>query len=314
MTSKEVPALKSVASIGECMIELAGGASGWKMGYAGDALNTLWVLRALLPQAVTTDFVSAFGTDPFSVGQIAFMTQNGIGVSHSPRLEAYHPGLYAITLDGAERSFTYWRSQAAARHLADDPVALGQSLRARRLVYFSGVTLAILGKEGRATLLQALDEARGAGALIAFDPNYRPRLWASAAEAWAAVDEALAHVDIALPTFPDEQALYGDGAPEETAARHSRAGVKEIVVKNGPQAALVRTGERSKSVAAIRVDIPLDTTGAGDAFNGGYLAARLQGLQPVAAAGYAHRTAAATVQVHGALAPVAVLRRAFAGA
>jgi 2-dehydro-3-deoxygluconokinase len=314
MTSKTIPAVRSIASVGECMIELSGSGSGWKMNHAGDAFNTLWVLRALLPQTVTTDFVTAFGTDPFSGEQIAFMAANGIGVSSSPRLAAYHPGLYAITLEGGERSFTYWRSQAAARHLADDPVVLGQSLASRQLVYFSGITLAILDAAQRKALLMALDAAREQGALIAFDPNYRPRLWADKEETQSVITDALAHVDIALPTFPDEQALYGDGTPDETAARLALAGVREIVVKNGPEAAWVRTAGMSEKISAIRVDSPLDTTGAGDSFNGGYLAARLQGVEAPAAAGRAHRVAAATVQVYGALAPAPSLRSAFSGA
>lgn len=313
MAGEGILAVSSVAGVGECMIELSAGAGGWKMGYAGDTFNTLWALRALLPDAVAADYVSAFGTDPFSVGQVAFMAQNGIGVSHSPRLEAYHPGLYAITLDGAERSFTYWRERSAARHLADDPAALAESLSARRLVYFSGITLAILDDAARKALLRAIRGARGAGALIAFDPNFRPRLWESPEQARAAVDEALADVDIVLPTFPDERALYGDGAPEETAARLFTCGVREIVVKNGSEAALVKTAERSTGVPAMVVEVPLDTTGAGDAFNGGYLAARLLGMEPVAAAACAHRIAAATVGVHGALAPAATLKSAFAG-
>lgn len=314
MTSEAIPAVRSIASIGECMIELSTGGSGWKMSHAGDAFNTLWVLRALLPETVTTDFVSAFGTDPFSGEQIAFMAQNGIGVSNSPRLAAYHPGLYAITLEGGERSFTYWRSEAAARRLADDPVLLGQSLASRQLVYFSGITLAILDSARRRALLQALDAARGQGALIAFDPNYRPRLWADKSAAQSAITEALAHVDIALPTFPDEQALYGDRTPNETAARLALAGVKEIVVKNGPEAAWIETAGVSKKISAIRVDNPLDTTGAGDSFNGAYLAARLHSMEVPIAAECAHRVAAATVQVYGALAPAASLRSAFSGA
>ncbi len=313
MASRHVLPVTSIASVGECMIELSAGDSGWKMGHGGDTFNTLWVLKALLPQAVGADYVSAFGTDPFSKQQIAFMAANGIGVSHSPRLEAYHPGLYAITLDGAERSFTYWRSQAAARHLADDPAALEKSLASRGLVYFSGVTLAILEEAARRVLLQALAAARSKGALIAFDPNYRPRLWAGGAQARAAIATALPHVDIALPTFPDEQALYGDTTPQETAARLVRAGVGEVVVKNGAEAALVRAAGLSSEIPAIRVEHPLDTTGAGDSFNGGYLAARLQGMEPAVAAECAHRVAAATVKVYGALAPAALLQDAFSG-
>lgn len=294
------------------MIELSGGASGWKLGYAGDTFNTAWVLRALLPQTTATDFVSAFGTDPFSVAQIAFMADNGVGIAHSPRLEAYHPGLYAITLDGAERSFTYWRTQAAARRLADDATALANSLSARELVYFSGITLAVLDGRGRKVLLQTLADARRQGALIAFDPNFRARLWEDRAQAQGAIAEALAHVDIALPTFSDEQALFDDATPQETAARLRSAGVAEVVVKNGAEAALVTTAELSESVPAESIDNPLDTTGAGDAFNGGYLAARLLGMAPLPAARCAHRIAGATVQVYGALAPAEILRKALA--
>lgn len=296
------------------MIELSAGDAGWRLGYAGDAFNTLWVLRALMPQDVATDFISAFGSDPFSTAQIAFMAENGVGIAHSPRLEARHPGLYAITLDGAERSFTYWRSEAAARRLADDSVALESSLASRQLVYFSGITLAILDEAGRGTLLRALAAARGQGALIAFDPNFRSRLWADKAEAQAAIGAALAHVDIALPTFPDEQELYGDGTPGQTARRLSDAGIEEVVVKNGSQAALVTAAGQSVEVPAIALADPLDTTGAGDSFNGSYLAARLLGIEPVAAAGLAHRVAAASVRFYGALAPASLLREAFASA
>ena len=313
MANEAILAVQSIASVGECMIELSTGDSGWKMGHAGDAFNTLWILRALLPENVKTDFISAFGTDPFSTEQLAFMAASNIGVAHSPRLAAYHPGLYAITLDGAERSFTYWRSEAAAKRLADDPALLSKSLASRQLIYFSGITLAILDGARRQAFLKAVGAARGQGALIAFDPNFRPRLWADKEDAQATITDALAHVDIALPTFSDEQTLYGDQTPDETAARLALAGVREVVVKNGAEAALVKVAGSSTSVAALHVGNPLDTTGAGDAFNGGYLAARLHGIKPAIAAECAHRVAAATVQVYGALAPAPSLRKAFHG-
>lgn len=297
-----------IASVGECMLELSRDGDAWRMKHAGDTLNTLWAMRALLPEAAQADYVSAFGTDPFSDRQVAFMAENGIGIAQSPRLDGVHPGLYAITLDGAERSFTYWRNQSAARRLADDPVRLGQSLSGRDLVYFSGITLAILDARGRENLLGALDVARRAGAKIAFDPNYRPRLWSHADEARAAFEAALRVVDIALPTFDDEAVLYGDLRPEDTAERLMGAGVREIVVKNGAEAAYLWAGQEETRVPAETVEKPLDTTGAGDSFNGGYLAGRLSGLSPLDAVRLAHRVAARTVQVYGALAPPAALK------
>lgn len=299
-----------IASIGECMIELSGGDGGtWRMGFAGDTFNTLWALHALSPSHPAT-YVSAFGDDPFSKDQTAFFAQHGIGVGSSPVIAGARPGLYAITLTGAERSFTYWRGDAAARQLASDPGALRKSLQKQSLIYFSGITLAILEQAARTTLLDAIGAARKAGSLVAFDPNFRARLWPNVEEARRAAIDACALSDIVLPTFPDEQALFGDVSPQETAARLG-ATVAEVVVKNGELPALVVAAGSIDSIAAVTVDEPLDTTGAGDSFNGAYLAARLAGDEPPAAARRAHGVAAAVVQVRGALAPAETLRAAF---
>lgn len=298
---------KGVASIGECMLELSARPDGaWDLGYAGDTFNTLWAIRALT--GFSCDYVSAFGDDPFSAKQIAFLAEAGIGIGSSPIIAGARPGLYAITLTGAERSFTYWRSDSAAKQLASQPEQLEKSLESRALVYFSGITLAILSPQARETLLAAVVEAREAGSLVAFDPNYRPRLWSSPGDARAAIDAAVAVCDIALPTFPDEQMLYGDASRETTVDRLARAGVREIVVKDGADPCLVVKEKDRSKVPAVHVANPLDTTGAGDSFNGGYLSARLLGHSPVEAAAMAHRVAAAVVQVRGALAPYETLR------
>src|SRR3954464_1154476 len=142
-----------IASIGECMLELSGrSGANWHMGFAGDTFNTLWALHALSGERPAT-YVSAFGDDPLSQGQISFFAENGIGIGASPVIAGARPGLYAITLTGAERAFTYWRSDAAARQLASDPAALAKSLENQALVYFSGITFAILDGGARKTLL-----------------------------------------------------------------------------------------------------------------------------------------------------------------
>lgn len=305
---------QGIASVGECMLELSGqGGETWRMGYAGDTFNTLWTLRALTEPEHDADYVSAFGDDPFSIKQIEFLRDNGIGIAASPVIPGARPGLYAITLTGAERSFTYWRSDAAARQLAKDPAALEKSLANRALVYFSGITLAILSVDARGVLFEALAAARAKGARIAFDPNYRPRLWPDADVAKTAIGQALATTDIALPTFPDEQALFGDATPEDTAKRLESLGVAEIVVKDGEAPALIlHYGDRHHA-PSTNVATPVDTTGAGDSFNGAYLAARLAGDAPMEAVVRAHRVAGAVIQVRGALAPFEMLRAAFNG-
>ncbi len=305
--------MSGFAAIGECMIELSG-ASGdqWRMGFAGDTLNTTWYVRALADPNFAVDYVTAFGDDPFSIKQRAFLRDHGINTAHSPIIVGARPGLYAITLTGSERSFTYWRNDSAARHLADDPDALARSLEGRRIIYFSGITMGILSPKSRQNVLNAVSNARRQGSLIVFDANYRPRLWENAETAKQVLSNAFHVTDIALPTFPDENALFGDTTPTDTAHRLSSYGVKEIVVKDGTDPALVIADGVTTQVPAARAEA-VDTTGAGDSFNGGYIAARLANLDPVTAAARAHKVAARVVEFHGALAPMDEARKAFAG-
>jgi 2-dehydro-3-deoxygluconokinase len=303
--------VKRIAAVGECMLEFAPDGHGlWRLGFAGDTFNTIWTMRALMPQETAVDFVSAFGDDPFSKDQLGFFATNGIGIAASPRIAGGRPGLYAITLDKHERSFTYWRRDAVARQLADDGDKLRESLTARHLIYFSGITLAILEEDARTRLLAALKDAKTAGSLLAFDPNYRPRLWASAEMARSSIESAAAIADIVLPSFDDEKLLFGDREISETATRLRQLGVAEFVIKNGDGAALLHAEGDTQVISGVKVAHPVDTSGAGDAFNGAYLAARISGKGPSASVSFAHSVAASSTEIRGALMPIESLAEA----
>lgn len=291
-------------AIGEAMVELAPvGGESYRRGFAGDVLNTATTLGRAMGSPGDVAFVSRVGTDRISGQFLRMLQDHGL----DPRWLGRDPdrvmGLYLIELDGVERHFTYWRGQSAARHLADDADWLNAALAGAGLVYLSGITLAILSDPARETLLAALATARGQGARIAFDPNYRPRLWAGPEQARAAMARMNELCDIVLPSFDDEQRLWGDPSVDATVARYRACGIAEGAVKDGhgPVRLWDRGGMHWHDTPAVP-DIR-DTAGAGDAFNAGYLAARLLGHPPQASIAPAQRLAALALQQSGALIP-----------
>ncbi|MEF2552766.1 sugar kinase [Aurantimonas sp. A2-1-M11] len=289
-------------SIGECMVELSSAGEGlYRKGFAGDTFNTAWYLRRGLGDGWDVAYHTALGTDTTSDEMLAFFADAGLATDLVRRIPERMPGLYMIHLDGAERSFSYWRDSAAAKLLAADPDHVARAGAAGDAFYCSGITLAILSPADRQRLLDMLGAARAAGKFVAFDPNIRPRLWPEPDEMRAAMEAGAAVASICLPSFPDEVAAFGDTSPEATAERYLACGAREVVVKDGADPALVAAGGSVQKVAARPVADVVDTTGAGDSFNAGYLAARLEGIEPARAAERGHELAGEVVGHYGAL-------------
>lgn len=306
---------KRLVCVGEAMIELApvggneppGGAPLYRMGFAGDTLNTAWYARRRLPAGWSVAYHTRLGTDGQSQRMLAFMRDAGLDTATIGRDSDRRPGLYTIELENGERSFSYWRDASAARHLADDAHALADALKGTGgggAIYLSGITLAILAPAARDTLLRTVERARDAGARIAFDPNLRPALWSDAATMRHAVTRAAGLAHIVLPSFGDERAAFKDADPLATARRYAEAGAAEVAVKNAGGSMAVFADGAVRSVGPFEAVAPVDTTGAGDAFNAAYIAARLLGRDVDVALAEGHALAAQVVRHPGALVAV----------
>lgn len=260
------------------MVELSPtpSAQTYRLGYAGDTLNTAWYLRRLLPEADQVDYVTAVGTDPISDQMLDFLRAAGIGIGHVQRHGDRSVGLYLIQLQDGERSFAYWRGESAARGMVRDADAVRMALTGADIAYLSGITIAILPPEDRARLAELLSEFRAAGGKVVFDPNLRPRLWSAPEEMTMGIMALAGVSDIVLPSFEDEATWFGDADPAATARRYADAGVGCVVVKNGPGDILVQTAAGKTVVRVTPSDSVVDTTAAGDSFNAGFLAAMLQ--------------------------------------
>ncbi len=291
-------------SVGECMIEMSGGEDGlYRLGYAGDTLNTAWYARARLGDDWDVDYVTALGDDIYSAQMADFFDENGIGVDYIQQVENRRPGLYMIHQAHGDRHFTYWRGQSAAKFMTEDAEALYEAFEGADIAYFSGISLAILAPRARGRLMKAIYLAREGGARVVFDPNERPALWTSPAVMGSTICAAAILANVVLPTFPDEKALFGDASPEAVAERYLNWGAEEVVVKNGAEPAFVAAKGAQGWVAPRPGAKSVDPTGAGDSFNGAYLAARAQGVPPLEAAERAHALAAIVIGHKGALVP-----------
>jgi 2-dehydro-3-deoxygluconokinase len=297
--------LVQVVVVGECMLELVGQLQGhdqgWQLGYAGDSFNTaLYLSRLRVPVA----YLTALGADPFSQDMRAAWASEGIDTSMVLTDPSRLPGLYAIRNDAdGERHFYYWRERSAARQLFTLPgieVALTRTRRAEWL-FLSGITLSIFTPAEREQLVQIAAAVRAGGGQVVFDPNYRPALWSSEAQAREAFATLAPTVTLALPTYADEATLFGDSDPLQSVDRWRRLGATEVIVKLGAQGCLAAADAETLRVAPAATVSPVDTTGAGDAFNAAYLAGRIAGLEPSAAARGANRLAGEVIQHRGAI-------------
>ena len=300
--------MAGVIALGECMAELSlTGGNAAAIGYAGDTFNTAVYLRRL---GLEVAYASAVGqSDPFSAGIMASLAGEGIGQALMVEASGRLPGLYAIQCDAqGDRSFFFWRNEAPARDYLTlvDLEALGVALRTADLIVISAITLAILGEAGRGVLLKLASEAARAGVAVALDSNYRPRLWAGPDVGRAAIEAILPHCRY-LSLSADDVAAFGGRSAEAMARVWAARGV-EVVLRHADHRIEVLSGDSAElfppepALAAV-----VDTTGAGDSFNAGYLATRLRGGSAAEGVAAGRRLAAVVVQHPGAIIPKAAM-------
>ena len=301
---------KKIAVIGECMIEMSEKGAEVKRGFGGDTLNTsVYIARQVPADQLSVEYVTALGNDNFSQQMLDAWQGENVGTGLIQRMADRLPGLYYIeTDDTGERTFRYWRNEAAAKFWLEtsESAAICETLATFDYLYLSGISLAILSPSSREKLFTLLRECRANGGKIIFDNNYRPRLWASQQETQQVYQQMLACTDIAFLTLDDEDALWGEKPVDEVIARTQAAGVQEIIIKRGADSCLIAVdNEPVIEVAAVKLpkESVVDTTAAGDSFSAGYLAVRLTGGDAAQAAKRGHLTASTVIQYRGAIIP-----------
>ncbi|KXI29079.1 sugar kinase [Paraglaciecola hydrolytica] len=286
--------------VGECMVEMSSrGQQTYYQTFAGDTYNTaVYFKRCNSVESI--QYLTAIGSDEISEQLLVQMQAEDLATELTLRSSNKTLGLYTINTDEAgERSFAYWRSDSAAKQMLSllDPTVLGTP----KSFFFSGISLGILSDDDKQKLLELANKLKQQGCKIIFDPNYRPKLWVSAERARIWTDKAYALADIAFPGCDDHLTLYGHNNLNEVQQHVVALGVQEIVIKNGEHGIQIFSQGQHCIVPAHRVSKVVDTTAAGDAFNGGYLAARFAGQNEQSAAGFGAKIAAYVIGHRGAI-------------
>ncbi len=276
----------------------------YKKGFAGDVFNTGIYLKRCVKELANVSFLTAVGNDENSNEMLAMMEEESLDNSLVYRSSTAQMGLYLIDLDSeGERSFSYWRETSAAKQVVrfissdlDNP-AYSQVDN----FFFSGISIAILSEGERQKLWRFILQLKASGTKIIFDPNYRPTLWTSLNETRTAYATAFELADIALPGVDDHMVLYNAKNAEDVADFLEQFSIKEIIIKNGSQGMLLSVDGVRCYIDVEPVKQVVDTTSAGDAFNGAYLSARLLGRSTEQSAKFAAKVSACIIQHKGAI-------------
>jgi 2-dehydro-3-deoxygluconokinase len=294
--------MTDLVCIGEPMLEFnqqpgTGDRRLYLEGFGGDTSNAA---IAAARAGASVAYLTALGQDVAGDRFADLWQREGIETAYVRRAADRPTAVYFVTHGPAGHAFLYYRagSAASAYAPADVPEAL---IAGAKILYASGISQAISPSAADA-VFHAIAIARRHGVKVAYDTNYRPRLW-PAARAAAVIHAAIAQADIALPGLDDAIALTGLTDPESIADFYLQLGPRIVVLKMGEQGALLATPDGRTHIPTFPCT-PVDATGAGDAFCGNFLARILAGDAPEPAARYAAAAAALKCEGYGAVAPL----------
>ena len=296
-----------ILSVGECMAEFSPDEQLGKfnLGFAGDTFNTAWYI-ANNHADVNSAYFSKVGDDELSDQMLKFMSDNQVDTTYIKKVAGSTIGLYLISLVDGERTFSYWRNKSAATFLGQNVDDVGNAMKKQDMIYFSGITLAILDQNSRENLFSCLKSARRAGKKIAFDPNLRPKLWNDKKEMCDVIMAGANLSDIILPSFEDEATWFSDADPLSTLARYQNVGAETVVVKNAGDPVSFWSQHGTGTYLVESVEKIIDSTAAGDSFNAEILVGLLREIPLADAINNAANLAKKVLMGQGALVKISI--------
>lgn len=271
-----------VTALGEVLIDFTdagisdAGQKLFERNPGGAPANVLVALQRLGHQ---TAFLGKVGADMHGEFLRATMEANNIDVRGLLVDPHYFTTLAFVALDDqGDRSFSFARKPGADTQISAEE--LDTKLIEESKIFHIG-SLSLTDEPARAATFAALETAKAASCVMSYDPNYRANLWPGAPAAVEQMRAVLPYMDIMKMSDNECELLTDIADPAEAAKKIVSGNVKVCCVTLGSEGALVCTKDGVATVPPFKTEA-VDTTGAGDSFWGGFLAAFLEsGLTPV---------------------------------
>jgi 2-dehydro-3-deoxygluconokinase len=284
--------------LGEALTEFnQTGTDTYTRGFGGDTSNCA---IAAARQGARVGYISAVGEDAFGDALVQLWLDEGINTDAVARDASAATGVYFVSHDASGHRFSYLRRGSAASRMSAQMLDPNTISRARYL-HLSAISQAI-SQSACDTCFTAIDVARANGVVLAYDTNLRTNLW-PVRRARAIIKETLKLADIVLPGLDDAQAIFGLTEPDLIVDEILHAGAKVVALTLGADGVLIATATARAKLPAHRVQA-LDATGAGDTFDGAFLARLAAGDDVWVAGRYANAAAALSTLGYGAVAPI----------
>jgi 2-dehydro-3-deoxygluconokinase len=286
-----------ILCLGEPLGEFNATADGLVFGHGGDVSNTA---IAAARQGARVGMATALGGDSVGRSFLELWEREGVSGEYVLTDPDAPTGLYMVDHGPEGHRFSYWRAGSAASRMKPGDVP-DAAIERTRVLHVSAISQAI-STSACDLVFEAIDRARARGTLVSYDTNLRLKLW-PLARARAIIQATAAMADLVLPGLDDARLLTGRDDPDEIANAYLDAGAKAVALTLGAAGALVATPEGRIRARAPRVSA-VDATGAGDCFDGAFLAEYLKTGDAFVAGRYAAVAAALSTEGFGAVAPI----------
>ena len=291
--------MPDIIAIGEPLFELnqPKGQDVFQKGFGGDTSNCA---IAAARQGASVGYLTSVGADQFGADFMELWKSENVDTSLVKTSPVAHTGIYFVTHGPEGHVFSYLRAGSAASRMTERDIP-EDAIRGAKVLHASGISQAISSSAADA-VFHAMHVARAAGVAVSYDTNLRLRLW-PLDRARAVIHAAVALADIVRPGLDDARHLTGLSDPDEIVDFYLAMGARIVALTLGHEGAIVATPDRRERLAPIAIDL-VDATGAGDMFDGAFLAEYVAHGDPFLAGRYANVAAALSAQGYGAVAPM----------